>query len=88
MAIYDYQCNECGHTFEKSLKISEMKQPESEPCPACEAFAVEKILLGAPAMGDPVRLGVRKLPGDFKEVLSKISERNYRSNLKDKLSRS
>lgn len=44
-------------------------------------------LIGAPAMGDSVRLGIRKNDDGFREVLSKINASNYRSNLKDKLSR-
>jgi hypothetical protein len=43
--------------------------------------------MGAPAMGDSVRLGIRKPDQGFNEVLSKIHAANYRSNLSDKLSR-
>lgn len=39
------------------------------------------------AMGDSVRLGIRKPDSGFQEVLSKISAANYKSNLSDKLSR-
>jgi hypothetical protein len=42
---------------------------------------------GAASFGDPVRLGITTTDGGFKEVLSKIAESNYRSNLSDKLSR-
>ncbi len=44
-------------------------------------------VMGAPAMGDSVRLGIRKPDDGFREVLSKISDANYKSNLKGKLSR-
>jgi len=44
-------------------------------------------ILGAPAMGDAVRLGIRKPDQEFNEVLSKIHAANYKSNLSDKLSR-
>ena len=44
-------------------------------------------ILGAPAMGDAVRLGIRKPDQGFNEVLSKIHAANYKSNLADKLSR-
>lgn len=40
-----------------------------------------------PAMGDPVRLGIRKPDSGFQEVLSKIHAANYKSNLSGKLSR-
>lgn len=47
-----------------------------------------EVVMGAPAMGDSVRLGIRRNDDGFREVLSKISKANYKSNLKDKLSRS
>jgi len=43
---------------------------------------------GEGSLGDPVRLGITTPDGGFKEVLSKIAENNYKSNLRDKLSRS
>ena len=46
-----------------------------------------EVLIGAPAMGDVVRLGIRKPDQGFNEVLSKIHAANYKSNLADKLSR-
>ena len=46
-----------------------------------------EIIIGAPAMGDVVRLGIRKPDQGFNEVLSKIHAANYKSNLADKLSR-
>lgn len=41
----------------------------------------------AAAMGDSVRLGIRRPDAGFNEVLSKIADANYKSNLRDKLSR-
>ena len=41
----------------------------------------------AGSLGDPVRLGITTTDNGFKEVLSKIAENNYKSNLRDKLSR-
>jgi hypothetical protein len=46
-----------------------------------------EVIMGAPAMGDSVRLGIKKPDQGFNEVLSKIHAANYRSNLADKLSR-
>jgi hypothetical protein len=42
---------------------------------------------GEGSLGDPVRLGITTTDNGFKEVLSKIAENNYKSNLRDKLSR-
>lgn len=81
MPLYDYQCGDCSHTFERTLKISDMKIPESEACPSCGDVKVQKRTFTAPGLGDPVRLGLVKPGGDFKEVLAKIHERNYKSNL-------
>ena len=39
------------------------------------------------AMGDSVRLGIRKNDDGFREVVSKIASANYKSNLADRLSR-
>jgi putative FmdB family regulatory protein len=87
MPLYDYQCAACEHVFERTLKISEARIPEAEACPSCNQTAtVQKIIGGAPLLGDPVRMGVTKIPGDFKEVLQKIHERNYKSNLNLKYS--
>jgi putative FmdB family regulatory protein len=83
--LYDYRCESCEHTFERTLKIADMKKPEGEPCPSCaEEGTVQKHLAGAPPIGDPVRLGVRRLPGDFKEVLGEIHRKTYKSNLNQK----
>jgi hypothetical protein len=38
-------------------------------------------------IGDPVRLGIRTIDNGFREVLSKIHNSNYKSNLAGKLSR-
>jgi len=46
-----------------------------------------EVLMGAPVMGDSVRLGIRKPDDGFREVLSKIHSSNYKSNLANKLSR-
>jgi len=32
MPTYDYQCSECGHTFEETLKIADRNTPTELPC--------------------------------------------------------
>ena len=39
MPIYEYQCQQCGHQFEKLVRGD-----ESPACPACETSAVERLL--------------------------------------------
>lgn len=79
MPNYEYKCDKCEHYFEKILSIPNMKQPEEEPCPNCGEVQVKKVIFSAPALGDPVRLGIRRPDGGFKEVMQKI-ESNNRGN--------
>jgi putative FmdB family regulatory protein len=43
--LYEYRCNNCGHTFEK---IQSFSAPEEKECPACGG-PVER-LISAPAI--------------------------------------
>ena len=45
MPIYEYQCEACGHVFEKLQKISDALLTK---CPDCDAEALKK-LVSAPA---------------------------------------
>jgi len=81
MPTYEYQCSACEHYFTKFLSISEMKTPESEACPNCGENKVEKVMFGAPSFGDPVRLGIRRPDGGFKEVMQKIEQNNRNNSL-------
>ena len=80
MPTYTYRNINTGEVFDKMMKIADKEQflldnPDLES------------IIGAPAMGDSVRLGIRRPDDGFREVLSKISDANYRSNLRGKLSR-
>ena len=80
MPTYTYRNINTGEVFDKMMKIADKEQflldnPDLES------------IIGAPAMGDSVRLGIRRPDNGFREVLSKISDANYKSNLKGKLSR-
>lgn len=33
--IYDYQCRNCEHTFEKNISMTRRNEPTEEPCPNC-----------------------------------------------------
>ena len=83
MPIYDYVCTECHYEFEKKLSMMDNELPESEPCPACEVFAVKQFV---PYMniGDPVRLGVSKVPSDFnKYVLDRIRTQHPKNTMRN-----
>jgi len=69
MPNYEFINTETNEIFEKSMKISELDSY------LAENPTHQRHHSGAASMGDPVRLGVRKLDNGFKEVLHKISER-------------
>lgn len=81
MPLYDYACKECDETFEKTVKIAQMN--EKQECPYCGSMDTEKFIGGAPALGDPVRLGIRKPDGLWRDTLKTIHEKNPGSVLKD-----
>jgi putative FmdB family regulatory protein len=85
MPLYNYKCEACNHEFEAALKIADRDLPITEPCPKCQVQGqVLKTISGAPSLGDPVRLGIRKMDNGFKEVLQKIHANNPGSNLNSK----
>ena len=82
MPAYTYRCEACKHEFERVYKIADRDLPSSEPCPSCGVEGqVLKTISGAPSLGDPVRLGIRKPDQGFKEVMQKIHSNNPGSNL-------
>lgn len=84
MPIYDFKCNICETVFEISCSIS---LKDNQICPECGSNDYNHHFKTTPAMGDSVRLGIRRTDDGFREVLSKIGQNNYRSNLGNKLSR-
>ncbi len=65
MPTYDFRHRETGEIVEKVMKISERDDfLRDNP-------QYESVILGAPSIGDPVRLGLRKPDQGFREVLQK-----------------
>lgn len=42
MPIYEYSCKQCGHTFEKLVSRSRMK--DAQQCPDCGAVEADKLV--------------------------------------------
>ncbi len=80
MPTYTFRDKESNEIYDKIMSWNSREEYLKEN-PNLE------VIIGAPAMGDSVRLGIRKPDDGFREVLSKISNANYKSNLKAKLSR-
>lgn len=81
MPTYTFRNTQTEEVFDQLMTWKEREQFLSDNP------QLESIIGGAPALGDPVRLGIRKTDGGFNEVLSKIHAANYKSNLASKLSR-
>lgn len=87
MPNYIYKCKSCSNTFEKFLSISNRKAPLEEPCPVCSCTNKIELVPVAPAIGDPVRLGVRRAPSDFqKYVMGRIAANHPGSAIENKQS--
>lgn len=66
MPTYKFKNTETGEEFEKFMGISARdKYLEENP-------HLEPMFAGGPTIGDPIRLGLQKVPGGFKEVLQRI----------------
>lgn len=80
MPTYDFVNKDTGEVFEKSMKIAEREQYLIDNPNIVPHYG------SAPAIGDPIRLGVKKVDNGFKEVLQKIHKRSPGSQL-DKTTR-
>ena len=80
MPTYTFLNIETQEKFDIFLSMNQLDEYKKEN-PNLES------VIGAPAIGDSVRLGVRTIDNGFREVLSKIHNSQPKSNLADKLSR-
>lgn len=79
MPMYDYKCPSCETEFEKTVKLANYQDPQD--CPNCNT-ASPRMVKGAPALGDPVRLGLVKPSDAFRDRLRQIHETTPGSQLK------
>lgn len=80
MPIYDYKCPACEHVFEKTVKMSNYL--DAQDCPECNTKS-DRTVVGAPGLGDPMRLGLQKPPEVFRDLLRSIDSRTAGSQLKN-----
>jgi len=81
--IYTFLNTETQQVEEHSMRMSEYDEFK-EKNPHLDRYHEPG---RSAVMGDSVRLGIRRPDNGFREVLSKISDANYKSNLRGKLSR-
>lgn len=81
MPNYLYTCDSCNYTYEQFATIANRKAEEKEKCPNC---GKKKILLApaAPGLGDPVKLGVTKLPNEWVHKLQEMKSKHRGSTIK------
>jgi len=75
MPTYNFRHKETQEIIELRMKISE----KDEWLSANSEY--ESVLLGAPSLGDPVRLGLKKPDNGFREVLAKAKEAHPKGDI-------
>jgi putative FmdB family regulatory protein len=83
MPAYDFNCSKCETIFEKRLKMSESEAPLSEPCPECGSEGTIERVYSTFAVGDPIRLGVKRPDAGWNDVLSKVKKAHPKGNWKN-----
>jgi len=77
MPIYQYKNEETGEVTDKLMSIADMEQ-----------FDIDnphmKKIIHAPAIGDAMRLGVRKIDDGFNDILKTVKKNNPGSTIRDK----
>ena len=80
MPIYEYGCSKCEVVFERLLKISEAEKPLTEPCPECGSQETIGQLMSTFAMGDPIRMGIKRPDAGWNDVLSRVKKAHPRGS--------
>lgn len=81
MPRYLYNCSSCSVVWEEQRLIADRAIPTQEACPFCAAETGIELVPAAPAIGDPMRLGVRRAPDAFNDVLKNIKKNHYKSTI-------
>ena len=77
MPVYDYQCRNCDHEFEETLRMDNRKRPTRRKCPECERKMISQVISKSRmATVDSVNIGVTKPDATYSEVIAKINETN------------
>ena len=72
MPTYTFLNTDSGETFTTIMSIAEREEYlKSNP-------HIQQQLISAPALGDSIKLGLRKPPDSFRDVLREIKKKNSR----------
>jgi putative FmdB family regulatory protein len=83
MPLYEYECQNCGDTFETILPVSKRKFLELSECEKCGTLSIRLKISGGQPLIDPFRLGRVKHCDDFRETMRRIKKGNPGSNIKN-----
>ena len=75
MPTYQYIDEETGEVSERFMSISNMEQFEKDNP------NMKKYITSAPAIGDSVRLGIKRTPDSFNDMLKTIKKTNAGSEI-------
>lgn len=75
MPTYTFKNTKTGKVFEEFMSIAAREQY------LADNPHITTIIETAPALGDPVRLGLKKPDDGFRDVLRKIKAKHKRSNI-------
>ena len=84
MPYYDYRCSKCESVFELLRKMSEADVPLTEPCPECGSTETVERLISTFAIGDPIRLGIKRPDAGWNDVLSRVKKAHPKGHWSDK----
>jgi putative FmdB family regulatory protein len=82
MPFYEYGCSECSHEFEEFKTIAKYDAPLSKPCPSCYKIGYITRLISGAEICQPQRVGARKVPSGYKEIIKNI-KKNHPGNTLD-----
>lgn len=75
MPTYTFEDQNTGERFEKQMKISELDEyRKNNP-------HLKTLILGAPAIGDAHRLGLKKPDDGFRDVLRNVQHHHKKDNI-------
>ena len=82
MPVYKFECGECAYVFEEFQSIANIDVPLHKPCPYCKEKGHIGRLLFAPEICEPQRVGAKKVPSGYKEVIKNM-KKHYPGNTLD-----
>jgi hypothetical protein len=80
---YQYECqNEaCGNRFEQVTTIAARRDECRKACKKCRKRKID-LVPAAPSIGDPLKLGVTKLPNSWTDKLKEMKGKHKGSTIK------